>query len=152
MSHLRLFKAWDPLWEEGGRAAAWGNLRAYCEANGVTVLVGTPLTCSKDYDDQQWEWTKELMLLLGKEHIMGLSIGNELELLQFKGGAVTEECVERIWDGGYLWQRFTAIVAELGAMGMDSVPVTSVFTGAALAGDGTEATPFLEDSAARRGG
>ncbi|CAK0874158.1 unnamed protein product [Prorocentrum cordatum] len=145
VSYLRLFKAWDPLWEESDRSAAWDNLKAYCESNGVRVLFGTPLSCDEDDDDQHWEWTKELMLLLGEEHIMGLGIGNELELLQYKGGNVTEECVERIWDGGYLWQRFTAIVSELDAMGMDSVPVTSVFTGAALAGDGNEAKPFMEE-------
>jgi hypothetical protein len=133
------------MWEEGDRVGAWDNLKAYCESNGVRVFVGAPLSCIEDDDEQHWEWTKELMLLLGEEHIMGLSIGNELELLQFKGGNVTEECVERMWDGGYLWQRFTTIVAELDALGMNNVPVTSVFTGAALDGDyGTE-TPFMEE-------
>jgi hypothetical protein len=145
VSYLRLFRAWDQEWEESDRVAAWDNLKAYCESNGVKVFVGAPLSCFQEEDEKHWEWTKELMLLLGEEHIMGLGIGNELELLQYKGGEVTEDCVERIWDGGYLWQRFTAIVAELDAMGMENVPVTSVFTGAALAGDGTETTPFMEE-------
>jgi len=70
---------------------------------------------------------------------MGLGIGNELELLHMKGQEVTEQCVEEIWDGGYLWRRFTEMTAELDALGLKNVPVTSVFGAYTLAGE-----PFVE--------
>mmetsp|Transcript_464 Transcript_464/g.1184 ORF Transcript_464/g.1184 Transcript_464/m.1184 type:complete len:578 (-) Transcript_464:398-2131(-) len=140
MTSIRLFKAWDPLWEDSGRAAAFQNLRRYADATNAKVLVGTPVSCSEDDDERFWTWTKELLQALGTERVMGVAIGNELELLILKDrGMVPMDCVENIWDRGYLWRRFQHVVSEMDTIGFSSVPVTSVFTGYAFGG-----SPFRE--------
>uniref|UniRef100_A0A7S4WFA8 Apple domain-containing protein n=1 Tax=Alexandrium monilatum TaxID=311494 RepID=A0A7S4WFA8_9DINO len=134
---LRIFKAWSPDWHKNGRYAAWYGLKDFALRNEAKVLVGAPVSCSVEYDDMMWTWTKELVALLGPRLVMGVAIGNELEILQYKH--TTEGCLERIWERGYLWRRFTEYAAELDEMGFGEVPVTSAFTGMALAGD-----PFYE--------
>mmetsp|Transcript_83499 Transcript_83499/g.259350 ORF Transcript_83499/g.259350 Transcript_83499/m.259350 type:complete len:358 (+) Transcript_83499:428-1501(+) len=82
---------------------------------------------------------------LGPEHVMGLAIGNEMDLLFSKSGIdpdVTAECIREVWGGGRFWRMFSRRVAELDAMGFGSVTVTSVFGGLALDG-----TPFKENPA-----
>eukprot|EP00933_Yihiella_yeosuensis_P020140 TRINITY_DN16226_c0_g1_i1.p1 TRINITY_DN16226_c0_g1~~TRINITY_DN16226_c0_g1_i1.p1 ORF type:complete len:918 (+),score=126.64 TRINITY_DN16226_c0_g1_i1:81-2756(+) len=144
---LRLFKAWDSSWQDD-RQAAWANLKNYVDTNGAKVLMGTPLSCVEEDDLEMWQWTKQLMQLLGPDAILGLAIGNELELLFTKVSfedTVTPECVARLWEGGRLWERFTTKVAELDSLdggAFSSVQVTSVFGGLALAGNKT--VPFLE--------
>lgn len=143
LSSIRLFKAWDPLWEQdhGGRERSFQNLRAYAEATNAKVMIGTPVSCSEEDDERLWGWTKELLQVLKPEHVLGVAIGNEVELLQFKGEdkGVPPECVTKVWDGGYLWQHFQHVVSEMDAMGFSSIPVTSVFTGYGMTG-----SPFLE--------
>ena len=76
------------------------------QCRGVKVLVGTPVTCLKGDDEKTWGsslgkdnnfklsgtpricmifvksgWTKEFLAMVGPKHVMGLAIGNELELL-----------------------------------------------------------------------
>jgi hypothetical protein len=132
-----LFKAWDPSWEPEGRVPAWVRLKAHVIYSGAKVLLGAPVSCSKEDDDMYWSWTRELMKFLGPDHILGLGIGNELELLQFKGGEITDECVEDIWENGYFWRRFTDSVADMDSIpGFDGLPVTSVFGGYAIGGNG----------------
>lgn len=141
LASIRLFKAWDPTWEADGRVPAWESLRDYAEATNAKILIGTPVSCDEADDEMFWGWTKELLQMLRPEHVLGLAIGNELELLQFKYDIsdVTPACVAEIWDGGYLWRRFQHVVTEFDALGFSSVPVTSVFTGMGLAGN-----PFYE--------
>jgi len=68
------------------------------------------------------------------------AIGNELELLHFKDRElVPEECIQNVWERGYLWRMFQRIVSEFDALGFSEVPVTSVFTGHGLSGN-----PFHE--------
>mmetsp|Transcript_93115 Transcript_93115/g.259367 ORF Transcript_93115/g.259367 Transcript_93115/m.259367 type:complete len:377 (+) Transcript_93115:99-1229(+) len=135
---FRLFKAWDPRWNHKARWAAWKNLRDLAKAINAKILVSTQVTCNEAEDIQAWTWTKELLKLLGPEHVMGIAIGNELELL-FTQTSVPPQCVHNIWDGGHFWQRFTSSVAEVDAMGFQGVPLTSAFGGLALAGN-----PFFE--------
>mmetsp|Transcript_2690 Transcript_2690/g.7730 ORF Transcript_2690/g.7730 Transcript_2690/m.7730 type:complete len:634 (+) Transcript_2690:41-1942(+) len=136
MSSIRLFKAWDARWEEGGREKSWDGLVEYVSKAGAKVFVGTPLTCDEKADDQSWAWTKELMKKLRPRNVMGLAIGNELELLQFKGlEFVPDGCLNDLWERGYVWRKFQQYVAEFDAMGFDAIPVTSVFSGLGLAGD-----------------
>mmetsp|Transcript_79630 Transcript_79630/g.257947 ORF Transcript_79630/g.257947 Transcript_79630/m.257947 type:complete len:440 (-) Transcript_79630:106-1425(-) len=142
VSHLRIFKAWEPGWPESARAGTWRRIADFAAINGARVLVGTQVTCTPEADEQDWQWTKELLALLGPEQVMGVAVGNEMELLFSKGGvdhAVTEECIEEVWGGGRFWRMFSRRVAELDAMGFGDVQVTSVFGGLALNGE-----PFLE--------
>lgn len=144
VSYIRLFKAWDPSWEPDGRELAWVRLKAYVIFSGAKVLIGTPVSCSREDDDLYWSWTRDLMRFLGPEHILGLAVGNELELLQFKGGEISSQCVEDIWERGYLWQRFTDVVTDVDTLpGFEGLPVTSVFTGFALWG--RDSPPFREE-------
>ncbi|CAK0896338.1 unnamed protein product [Prorocentrum cordatum] len=101
LSSIRLFKAWDVAWDPGERINAWAGLLRYVEQEDAKVLLGTPITCNETSDSQAWEWAKELAGLLGPRHIMGLAIGNELELLQFKSEEhVPEGCVDWVFSPG----------------------------------------------------
>lgn len=140
---LRLFKAWDPEWPEENRVPAWKNLAKFVKANDIKVLLGTEVTCNKSLDAQSWTWSKALLKMLGPDHVMGLGIGNELELLYTLGNRrkvapVTPQCIEELWSGRRLWKQFQATVEEFDDLGFSSVPVTSVFGGYALAG-----SPFV---------
>jgi len=139
MTSIRLFKAWDDTWTADARESMWSSLVDYVSSTNAKVLIGAQIHCSEQEDMQSWIWTKELLKRLKPEHVMGLAIGNELELLHHKGSHVTDECLQNIWERGYLWRMFQHFVAEFDAMGFSNVPVTSVFTGQALAGN-----PFYE--------
>jgi len=140
---LRLFKAWDPEWPAEGRVPAWRNLAGFVKANGIKVLLGTEVTCNETLDAQSWTWAKGFLKMLGPSHVMGLGIGNELELLYSLGNRrkvapVTPQCIEKLWAGGRLWKQFQATVAEFDSLGFSEVPLTSVLGGYALAG-----SPFV---------
>ncbi|CAE8628430.1 unnamed protein product [Polarella glacialis] len=141
VTSLRLFKAWDPNWQDD-RLLAWQNLKAFVTSTGAKVLLGTQITCVEEDDLQAWEWTKELLQLLEPSRVMGLAIGNELELLWMRTSYVTDECVNQLWKEGRLWNLFTTMVEEFDNLGFGAVPVTSVFGGLALAGNDTH--PFYE--------
>jgi len=145
MTSIRLFKAWDKTWV-ADREAAWNNLAAYVTSAGAKVLIGQQITCDEDEDNQAWEWTKALVQKLDPDHVMGLGIGNELELLQYKGAdMVPDSCSQKIWEEGYLWRQFKRMVGDFDALGFGDVPVTSVFTGLGLAG-----SPFYENAGKAR--
>jgi len=122
---LRMFRAWAPHWGDDQREEAWDNLVSYASQNGVRFLMAAPVTCDKDADAQDWEWTKALMKRLGPKHVMGLAVGNELELLA-SSSPIT--CVQDIWDHGRLWDVFQRRVADIDEMGFSEVPITTVFT------------------------
>ncbi|CAE7755535.1 CARNS1, partial [Symbiodinium pilosum] len=73
-------------WPDGSREEAWEQLLDAVKSNGVKVLVGTQITCDEQDDDRDWRLVKELLQKLGRDHVMGVAVGNELELLQFKKG------------------------------------------------------------------
>lgn len=145
MTSLRLYKAWDPSWPEEEREATWHNLVEFAKARNITFLMGTQISCKDEADLQIWNWTKSLLSLLGPEHVMGLAIGNEMELLFTKSGvdsSVTLECINQVWSGGYFWQKFVRLVTEFDELGFNNTFVTTVFGGLALASTGQ---PFYED-------
>eukprot|EP00913_Durusdinium_trenchii_P002339 g2161.t1 len=81
--------------------------------------------------------------MVGPEHVMGLAIGNELELLH--NHVKSEACVTELFSGR-LWRTFQDRVAEFEAWrGFSAIPVTSVFTASILT-DRVQ-VPFMEDPA-----
>ncbi|CAJ1356570.1 unnamed protein product [Effrenium voratum] len=164
LSSLRLFKAWDPNWpddqREGERPslrsriartaseAAWKALKATVEASDAKVLVGTQVTCNETEDDQDWSQVLKLLQILGRDHVMGVAVGNEMELLQFKNPKlVPPDCIKNIWPGGYFYRKLTDRVADLKTLATfedvtkSQVPITSVFGGYIMAGSPFVNTP-----------
>lgn len=141
LGSLRLFKAWDPNWPEDDRPAAWNKLKVMVQRGKVRVLVGTQITCNETEDDKDWALVRELLALLGPEHVMAIAVGNELELLQFKGEkTVPASCVKEVWEGGYFYRKFVERVEDLNDLkGFEDVRFTSVFGGYVLAG-----SPFID--------
>eukprot|EP00443_Scrippsiella_acuminata_P022355 CAMPEP_0115185348 /NCGR_PEP_ID=MMETSP0270-20121206/9426_1 /TAXON_ID=71861 /ORGANISM="Scrippsiella trochoidea, Strain CCMP3099" /LENGTH=419 /DNA_ID=CAMNT_0002598451 /DNA_START=77 /DNA_END=1333 /DNA_ORIENTATION=+ len=131
---MRLFRTWSKDWPDERRLDVWSTMVAHAKKNDIKFLVGTPITCNVESDEQDWDWTKEFLRLLGPAHVMGFAVGNELELLYTQGAH--HDCVNSLWDEGRLWSTFTDRVAELDGLGFDQVPVTSVFTaGIVYSGD-----------------
>lgn len=125
VTSMRMFRAWSQGWQKNFRDQGWHDFVQVVKQNGIKVLVAAPITCNTTADEEDWEWTKTLMKLLGREHIMGFAVGNELERLS---GLEILACVEDIWDRGRLWQQFRKHVREIDEMGFQDVPVTSAFT------------------------
>ncbi|CAK9002735.1 unnamed protein product [Durusdinium trenchii] len=139
LTSLRLFKAWDKAWPDGGRVEAWSQLEVVVREGQMQVLVGTQVTCDEQDDDRDWRLVKQLVQVLGRQHVMGIAVGNELELLQFKEN-VSTECIQRMWKGGYFLRKLSERAADLDHLdGFDNVPLTSVFGGYILSG-----SPFVE--------
>lgn len=126
---LRLFRSWNDGWAKNQRLVTWSLFKQVVENNGIKVLMATPVTCDKKDDEQNWQWTKEFMQLIGPDNIMGFAIGNELELLFQEA---PENCVNELWDKQRLWKVFQKRVAEIDAMGFGHIPVTTVFTAKVL--------------------
>lgn len=143
VSSMRLFHAWSSAWQstESRRQEVFRKIADFATNNGVKLLVGTPVTCSQEDDDQNWEWTKELLAELSPSQVMGLAVGNELELL-FEKEDIDKECITELWEGGRLLKVLKSRVEEFDKMGFKSVPVTVVFTARVLGGSGV--IPFME--------
>merc|ERR1719410_756915 len=142
---IRTFKSWEVDWADDNRGAATQNLIDYIMNNSVKVLFGVGVTCNKTDDKLDWERTKAIMRKVGPEHIMGLAIGNEQDLLYTKEYIKPfPECISNMWEGSYMWQATVDRITDLDAMGPDfaDIPVTSVISGAAL----YSLHPFREDS------
>mmetsp|Transcript_23637 Transcript_23637/g.44640 ORF Transcript_23637/g.44640 Transcript_23637/m.44640 type:complete len:458 (+) Transcript_23637:31-1404(+) len=141
MTSFRLFKAWDVNWPSDLQPKAWKALKAVVTANNASVLVGTQVTCNETEDDADWKNVLKLLQLLGRKAVMGVAVGNEMELLQFKDvKLVPRECIARVWQGGYFYKKMLERAADLDALeGFADVPLTSVFGGYIMAGN-----PFVE--------
>lgn len=150
---MRMFAPWRYDWgDDAKRLASWTTLKSYVDRNDAKVLLGTDSTCDEKYDAQIWAWTKELAKMLGANRLMGLAIGNEMDLLFTKGRRGCPEsnpgcipgCMRRLWrDGGFL-KNFLARVKELDdeLPGFNQVPVTSVWSAVIMGGN-----PWLQNSA-----
>lgn len=152
LTSLRLFKAWDKAWPDGSRVDAWSQLEVVVREGDMKVLVGAQITCDEQDDDRDWRLVMQLLQILGRQHVMGIAIGNELELLQFKQN-ISTDCIHRMWKGGYFFRKLSERAADLdGLDGFGDVPLTSVFGGYILSGSPFVNTPgamvqtFFEDS------
>jgi hypothetical protein len=147
VTSYRMFKAWAGWWNEPwvNKEAAWKAIASHLEAVNGKVLVGTQISCSEEQDDEDWENVKAMMKILGPKRMMGLAIGNELELLWTKTSIIENlpECLDRMWNQEYFLKKFHARVQEMDAMGegFGQITVTSVFGGFVLAEPGL---PFYE--------
>lgn len=149
VTSFRMFKAWAGWWNEpyaAQKEVAWQSLARYLKASQGTVLVGTQISCNETEDDADWENVKAMVKIFGPEQIMGLAIGNELELLWTKHDVIGDtlpECLDRIWHQEYFLKKFHARVKEFDSLGdgFKNVKVTSVFGGFILA---TPGYPFYD--------
>jgi len=143
VTSFRMFKAWAPWWKEDwlDKAVAWQHLASHLEATNGKVLVGTQITCIEEDDDEDWENVKAMLNIFGPERVMGLSVGNELELLWTKGSVLKDIdlpiCLDRMWNQRYFLNKFHSRVQEMDALGagFEQLQVTSAFGGFILAGE-----------------
>jgi len=147
---VRIFKSWQPDWSASDKEKNWKHLVDYVKSLGAKALVGTQIGCYEPGDDADWADVKKLLQLLGPEHVMGVSIGNEVDLL-WQYSYVSAECVTKMWQpeagsnqtGGYLQRKFMERVKDLDALpgfsGAD-IPVTTVLSEYCFAG-----TPFVDN-------
>lgn len=113
---LRLFDGWKQQWDPKLRENAWQDIKSYVDITGAQILIGV----DPQNDAQSWKMNFDLMKLLGPQHIMGVSFGNEVDLrLKDTMAFVTN---------GWLFKQMKTHVAEMDAAGFHDVPITSVFT------------------------
>lgn len=131
---VRLFRAWHPSWgDDAERRRAWADLVSWIHANGAQVLVGTDVTCDARADDELWGWTLELMGLIGRERILGVAVGNEMDVLRDAEGAPLEACNAELWHGRY-WRTLLSRAGDLDAHGFEGVRLTVVWAMSVLVG------------------
>lgn len=144
---VRTFKSWEIDWPDFNREEAAANFVKFAKDNSVKVLVGTTISCNETDDALDWNRTMDLLRKLGPEQVMGLAVGNEMDLLHTKDYVKpVPSCIPNLWAGGSFWRATTQRIAELDSMGpgFRSLPVTSVFSAAAL--NDFFGHPFMETS------
>jgi len=141
VTSLRLFKSWHPKWgDDGARHRAWEALTKYVFDNNVKVLIGTQVTCNGPEDDRMWAWDLELMKMLGPDHIMGLAVGNEMDIFHRQCGG---KSLWDLWNWRY-WQLLQSRVDDMDKLGFTNVKVTIVWAMSVLGG-----YPWKEDGQAK---
>lgn len=133
---IRMFKAWADYLQTD-KQTAWKQIKRFTEANDATILLGVAVTCNESADDIEWNYAKDFIRFIGPKSIMGLAIGNEMELLQFKSKEfVNDDCLRRLWDKRGFIDIFKRRVADMDSLdtGFKNVPVTSVWSGYSLGG------------------
>eukprot|EP00913_Durusdinium_trenchii_P035925 g33614.t1 len=130
ITSLRLFKAWDATWSERyDRAQSWMALKHYIVSRGAKVLYGTQISCNETADDTDWLFVKELMIYIGREHVMGVAVGNEVELLHTQQ-TCSKKCAEDMFQGGYFYTKVMHRANDLQVMnGFEDVTLTTVMGG-----------------------
>lgn len=124
ISSLRLFAAWKPEWNESLREESWRTLQRYVESTNAKVLLGTEVTFDTQADDQMWSWALDLMKLLGKDRIMGVSVGNEMDN--------ADDVPHGFWQHGF-FDMVKSRVDDMDAAGFTDTPITVVWSMGALA-------------------
>lgn len=82
-------------------------LKRFLAYNSGKALVGAPITCDQEADDVEWRNTVEALRILGPEHVVGVAIGNELDLLH----NYPNKCAGDVW--GYFKKNFMQRMKEL---------------------------------------
>jgi hypothetical protein len=117
--------------------------------NDMKVLLGADATCNETYDDLQWELNLKLIKELGEDHIMGIAIGNEMDILWTHHDWWREgfpNCMLDMWENEHYWKAFQRRVTAMdAALGSSNIPVTSVWTaGFSNSGAPNNDPPFME--------
>lgn len=122
------------------KTKAWDSIATYLHAIQAKALVGTSLSCDETADDKDWQDVLQLLQKIGPDNVLGLAIGNELDLLWQNGASA--KCVTSLWQQQYVLNKFKSRVADMDKLGVawQSVKVTSVFSEYILAGK-----PFVND-------
>lgn len=135
---VRLFKVWGmtpPMIMSGDRKKAWRGLKSFAVASGAKFLIGVSVTCNKKLDEREWEAGMEFINYVGVDHIMGLAVGNEIDL---QVGAATGACIRDLWrNDGYLRilkQRVLAFDNLAALRGSPKLPITAVLSNNAIGG------------------
>lgn len=130
VTSFRLFAAWKPDWDEGNRESSWQTLKDLLEKTNGKILLGTEVeflddgvTLNSKANDQMWSWALELMTLLGKDRIMGLSIGNEMD---------NKDATPEFWESGF-FEMIKSKVDDMNKAGFTDIPVTVVWSMGAFA-------------------
>jgi len=149
VASIRLYQPWHPSWGSNfKRTMAWSSLVSWVKANNVQVLLGTEVTCDSAADDEMWFWTIELMKMLGKEHVMGISIGNEMDAFHSSRSWAETDCNDDLWNGGY-WKTLQRHVMDMDLNGFVDTKVTAAWSLAMLGSPGSPDRPFKEDHLAK---
>lgn len=135
---FRIFQAWKESWEETQRRGAWENLIKAVVDNDAKILLGTSISCDEEIDKTDWRWAKEMIKLLGSKHILGIAVGNEIDLLH-KRKETTQDCLDNIWgkseyDKGYFFRALSTRMMDLEELCKDcySIPFTTAFSSQVL--------------------
>lgn len=120
---IRLYSAWsDHLDSAGSRQDSWDGLVDMVHNNDVQVLLGVGIGCDHD-DDKRWQYTLELLELLGADNVLGVSIGNELDNMENN-----QVCWrQQIWDDNGFIHTFRRYVGDLDRAGFSHVKVMTVW-------------------------
>mmetsp|Transcript_60359 Transcript_60359/g.168652 ORF Transcript_60359/g.168652 Transcript_60359/m.168652 type:complete len:595 (-) Transcript_60359:110-1894(-) len=126
---VRLFKPWgmtDPKFFHGDMHKAWRGLKGFAESSGAKFLIGVSVTCRQWNDEKEWNAGREFIKYVGAEHIMGIAVGNEIDL---QVGASNGACIHKLWQqNGYL-NILRQRVKEFDAIpGMKGLPITAVLS------------------------
>lgn len=123
VKNLRLFKADSALGDQ-----AWQSLEAFLQRSGGGVLVGSSISCDRQADRTDWENVKILIKRLGRPRVLGLAIGNEVEVALIDP-KTPKSCKDMIIP--YLIDEFSRRSRELDNLDGDSfatLPLTVVTT------------------------
>jgi hypothetical protein len=152
---IRTNAPWRTVWARGAvpdsvQAAAIAKLTNFILKNNLKVLVGQDATCDTKADDEQWQHNLKFMKAIGKERIMGLAIGNEMDILWTHKDWWYDKfpnCMIDMWNINSpksYWSQFQRYVASLDTeVDGHAIPVTSVWT-AGFAFSGPGEPPFQE--------
>uniref|UniRef100_A0A7S0FI73 Ricin B lectin domain-containing protein n=1 Tax=Pyrodinium bahamense TaxID=73915 RepID=A0A7S0FI73_9DINO len=125
---LRLFKAWHPDWgSDDRRVKVWADLVAWIRANDVTVLIGTDITCDAQADSEMWRWSLELMKLIGEDRIIGVAVGNDMDVIRHANRTLADACNAELWHHRY-WQTLLDRVGDLDSNGFPDTRVTIIWS------------------------
>merc|ERR1711865_158484 len=139
VQYVRLFKAFRPEDSEEVTTRTRESFVQYVKANKIKVLVGSQITCNEEEDKKDWGYVQLMIKALGKEHVLALAVGNELDQPNYLSGSDAEkkQCAERIWGkdqaAGYLFDKTVERIHwARETLGNPDLPVTSVVTGSVV--------------------
>jgi hypothetical protein len=125
--------------DDKNRHASWQSISKFAAANNVKFLMGYDITdpCDPAKDDQQWSWILDFLQMIGKEQIIALAFGNELDI------ADTKDCSQKFWEEGYL-NLIKSRAADLEKHGFGDLKLSAVFTMSVTDNSRDKSKPFID--------